>query len=112
MSNQINYWESVIAEYKASGLSQPVFCKQHGLSWNQFQYRWSQYNLSKRTLAKNNCAESSFESVTISRTSIKEARNELTELAIYLPNQIRCEVKMDLQHDAFSVLLKQLVTLC
>jgi len=40
MSELIQYWETIIDEYRASGLSQPVFCKQNGLSLNQFHYRW------------------------------------------------------------------------
>lgn len=48
MSELIQYWETIIDEYRASGLSQPVFCKQNGLSLNQFHYRWAQYNLARR----------------------------------------------------------------
>lgn len=117
MSEQINYWESIIAEYKVSGLSQPAFCKQNGLSCNQFQYRWYQHNLAKRvkqapSLFENNGMVSSFESITIAQAPGKDGVNYMTELAIHLPNKIRCDVKMDLRNDAFSTLLKQLVTLC
>lgn len=117
MSERINDWESIIAEYKESGLSQPAFCKQNGLSCNQFQYRWSQHNLAKRakqnsfTFEKNSMA-SSFESVTIAHSSPKDEMNDITELAIHLPNKIRCDFKMDIRHDSFATLLKQLVTLC
>ena len=119
MSEQIKYWEPIIEEYKASGLSQPAFCKQNGLSLNQFQYRWSQHNLAKRAKTKpfileNNVEVNSFEPVAI--TSVlsvpKEEINSIAELAIHLPNQIRCEVKMDLCTNVFSTLLKQLVALC
>ena len=34
MSEKTKYWETIIDEYKASGLSQPAFCKQNGLSLN------------------------------------------------------------------------------
>lgn len=117
MSGKINYWESIIAEYKTSGLSQPVFCKQNGLSCNQFQYRWSQHNLAQRAKKnsftfENNCVESSFESVTIAHSSPKDEMNHVAELAIHLPNKIRCDVKMNLRKDAFATLLKQLVALC
>ena len=117
MSEQINYWESIIAEYKVSGLSQPAFCKQNGLSCNQFQYRWSQHNLAKRAKQdpftfENNCMASSFESVIIAHPARRDEANHIAELAIHLPNKIRCDVKMDLCNDAFATLLKQLVTLC
>ena len=117
MSEQMNYWESIIAEYKTSGSSQPVFCKQNGLSCNQFQYRWSQHNLAKRVQKKpctieNNCVPSSFESVTIVHPPHKEENSHVAALAIHFPNKIRCDVKMDLCNDAFATLLKQLVAIC
>lgn len=121
MSEQNKYWDPIIEEYKASGLSQPAFCKQNGLSLNQFQYRWSQHNLARRATAntkpfvlKNNVEVNSFEPVAItSELSIpKEEITCIAELAIYLPNKIRCDIKMDLCTNAFAILLKQLVVLC
>ncbi len=117
MSEQENYWESIIAEYKVSGLSQPAFCKQNGLSCNQFQYRWYQHNLAKRakqppSLFENNVIAGSFESITIAQAPVKDEVNYMTDLAIHLPNKIRCDVKMDLRNNAFATLLKQLVALC
>lgn len=117
MSEQINHWESIIAEYRMSGLSQPAFCKQNGLSSNQFQYRWYQHNLAKRakqnpSTFENNCVANSFESVTIAHPAPKDEVNHVADLAIHLPNKIRCDVKMDIRNDAFATLLKQLVTLC
>jgi hypothetical protein len=117
MSEQMTHWESIIAEYKVSGLSQPAFCKQNGLSYNQFQYRWSQHNLAKRAKQnpftfENNCMASSFESVTIAHPASKDETKHVAEMAIHLPNKIRCDVKMDIRNDVFATLLKQLVTLC
>ena len=119
MSQQITPWEAIIAQYKESGLSQPTFCKQNGLSWNQFQYRWYQHNLAKKTKVKLAISENSspanlFEpiSLAISSPVSKEDAPSLAELAIYLPNQIRCEIKLDLHTPALATLLKQLVTLC
>ena len=119
MLEQIKYWEPIIDEYKASGLSQPAFCKQNGLSLNQFQYRWSQHNLAKRAktkpfIQKNNTEVNSFEPIAITSvlSAPKEEINSIAELAIHLPNQIRCDVKMDLRTNAFATLLKQLVALC
>ncbi|OGT47879.1 MAG: hypothetical protein A3F17_08655 [Gammaproteobacteria bacterium RIFCSPHIGHO2_12_FULL_41_15] len=117
MSKQMTYWESIIAEYKVSGLSQPAFCKQNSLSCNQFQYRWYQHNLAKRTKKnpftfENNCMANSFESVTIAHPASRDETNHVVELALHLPNKIRCDFKMDIRNDAFATLLKQLVVLC
>ncbi len=118
MSEQINYWESIISEYKISGLSQPAFCKQNGLSCNQFQYRWYQHNLALKTKVRaatsnNQSPQNSFEPVTITLPSIAPIQTtNVVELAIHLPNQIRCNVKIDLCANEFSTLLKQLVALC
>ena len=107
----------LIAEYKMSGLSQPAFCKQNGLSCNQFQYRWYQHNLAKRAekipfASEHNCVASAFESVTIAHPAPKDETNHVAELAIHLPNKIRCDVNMDLRNDVFATLLKELVALC
>ena len=119
MSELIQYWETIIDEYRASGLSQPVFCKQNGLSLNQFHYRWSQHNLARRAKAKpfilkNNAVGNLFEPVTITPllSAPKEEISHIAELAIHLSNRIRCDVKMDLRTEAFATLLKQLVALC
>lgn len=117
MSELIKYWETIIEEYKASGLSQPAFCKKNGLSCNQFQYRWYQHNLSNRakknsSTFEDNCFASSFESVTIAHPAPRSETDHVTGLVIHLPNKIRCDVKVDLRNNAFATLLKQLVALC
>lgn len=119
MQEQIKYWDAIIKEYKASGLSQPAFCKQNGLSLNQFHYRWAQHNLAKQAEKKtfildNNAVVNSFEPITItpSFSAPKEESNRMSELVIHLPNRIRCDVKMDLRTESFATLLKQLVALC
>lgn len=116
MSNQKQHWKAIIEQYQASGLSQPEFCKQNELSWNQFQYRWYQHNLALKTkapISSHEPPQNIFEPITITlpSTAPKQAIN-IVELAIYLPNQIRCDVKIDLCANEFSTLLKQLVTLC
>lgn len=118
MSNQKKYWNEIIERYKASGLSQPEFCKQNELSCNQFQYRWYQHNLALKAKARaatlsNKPSRNLFEPITITLPSIasKQTAN-VVELAIHLPNQIRCDVKIDLCANEFSTLLKQLVALC
>lgn len=114
MSEQIKYWESIIASYKMSGLSQPAFCKENGLSYNQFQYRWYLHNRAKKAPSsfEEHCLASSFESVTIAHPSQRDEANHIAELSIHLPNNIRCDIKMDLRNNALSTLLRQLVTLC
>lgn len=117
MSNQSNYWATIIERYKSSGLSQPEFCKQHELSWNQFQYRWNRYNSAAKSKARIAAIETkmkpSFETITIANPSIKTKQGSgISELVIHLPNQVRCDVSIDLGSNEFSILLKQLVSLC
>ena len=56
----------------------------------------------------------SFESVCINPSTLVAAEDvaQCAEVAVHLPNKIRCDIKMDLRNDAFATLLKQLVTLC
>jgi hypothetical protein len=103
MSNQKAHWEELFRRYKASGLSQPEFCKQNNISTNQFQYRWYERNkaLKVKTPVK------AFEPISVVSTT---AMTSAINLSIYLPNQIRCEVTTDL--NGFSPILSQLVQLC
>lgn len=116
MSQQNKYWDAVIEQYKASGLSQPDFCKQNELSCNQFQYRWYLHNRAEKTkvgVLDNASSLSDFESVTISTPEhVPQKETYVTELMIHLPNQISCAVKMDFRTNGFATLLKQLVALC
>lgn len=118
MSNQKQYWHEILERYQASGLSQPEFCKQNELSCNQFQYRWYQHNRmlkakTRAAISSNQPSPNLFEPITIALPSIvpKQTTN-VVELAIHLPNQIRCDIKIDLCANEFSTLLKQLVALC
>ena len=52
MSQQKKYWDAIIEQYKASGLSQTAFCKQNELSYNQFQYRWYLHNHAEKVKPK------------------------------------------------------------
>lgn len=119
MSKQKQHWIEIIDRYKASGLSQPAFCKLNELSCNQFQYRWSQHNLALKakgravTLSNQASPRDLFEPVTIASLSITPKQmTKVVELAIHLPNRIRCDVKIDLCANEFSILLQQLVALC
>jgi hypothetical protein len=118
MSQRNKYWNAIIEQYKASGLTQPDFCKQNELSCNQFQYRWYQHNSAEKAKAKlamrqNSESLNDFESVTISIPAhLPQKETYVTELMIHLPNKISCQVKMDLRTSGFATLLKQLVALC
>jgi hypothetical protein len=119
MSQRNKYWDDIIEQYRASGLSQPAFCKQNELSCNQFQYRWYLHNREKNAKSKlirhqDGASSHSFESVSISIPApiLQPEPNDVVELLIHLPNQISCVVKMDFRTNGFATLLKQLVTLC
>lgn len=105
MKNPKAYWEEVFSRYKASGLSQPEFCKQNNLSTNQFQYRWYEHNKA----LKAQVAEQ-FESISILSPPVIPVKTSIINLSIHLPNQIRCDVSTDL--DGLSPILAQLVQLC
>lgn len=116
MSQENKHWDAIIEQYKASGLSQPAFCKQNNLSYNQFQYRWYLYNRTKKTSIdtfNQNSSRCNFETVTISLAETFARQEEkVSEMMIHLPNQINIAVKMDLRRNGFSSLLKELVRLC
>lgn len=118
MSQQNKYWDGIIQQYKASGLSRPAFCKENELSYNQFQYRWYQHNCAEKANANSAISQDSralndFESVTISIPSHQQEKETfVTGLVIHLPNKISCEVRIDSRSNDFTALLKQLVALC
>ena len=92
MSSQKQHWNEIIERYKVSGLSQPQFCNQNELSFNQFQYRWYQHNLALKAKARaaklsNQASSKLFEPVTITARSVESKQTtNVVELAIYLPN--------------------------
>lgn len=106
MSKQKAYWEEIFSRYKASGLSQPEFCKLNNLSNNQFQYRW--YERNKALKAK--ALPAPFESISVVSTPTAPVMTSIINLSIHLPNQIRCDITTDL--NGFSPLLMRLVQLC
>lgn len=119
MSQRNKYWTGVIEQYKMSGLSQPAFCKDNELSWNQFQYRWSLHNRAEKAKAESTMHRDinkthAFESVSIfiPAPAPQTEDSDVVELMIHLPNQIRCSVKLALRSNGFNTLLKQLVALC
>ena len=117
MPKEVKKWNTVIEQYKASGLSQVVFCKEYGISRYQFQYRWSLYNRALKSgdtfeRCRDNATLSVFEPITIAMPSPVKEPSHITELVIHLPNRIRCDIKIDLSSNAATTLLKHLVSLC
>ena len=116
MSNVREDWSSIIERYKSSGLSQREFCTQQNVSWNQFHYRWSGYKsaskLKTRFIASASKTRAQFEQVTIATPPASKQAEGANVLAIHFPNQIRCDVAVDLESQAFALLLKTLVALC
>lgn len=99
--SQKAYWEEVFERYKASGLSQPEFCKQNNLSNNQFQYRWYERN---KALKAQTLLVKRFETISVTPNT---TTSRLINTAIHLPNKIRCDAAMTLQD--LSSLLSQWV---
>ena len=118
MSKEVKKWNAIIEQYKASGMSQVEFCKEYGISRHQFQYRWYLYNRALKSGAAlvgcgdNASAISTFEPITIAMPLPVKESSTITELVIHLPNQIRCNVTIDLGSKVVASLLKQLVSLC
>ena len=117
MSKSINAWEAILSQYKDSNLSQKDFCKEKGLSWNKFRYRWDRHNLSNKNheeplVLKNHPAKVSFEPVSIISSCQSKEEMTINEVSIHLPNRIRCDIKINLKANQLTTLLKQLVTLC
>ena len=116
MSKQNTNWDDIFTRYKASGLTQPAFCKQDNVPFNKFQYRWSKKTQIAKVDSKPNqkriSIENSFEPITISNLPLGSLSRNDIELVVHLPNQIRCEIKLDSGTHGFSTLLKQLVNLC
>jgi hypothetical protein len=118
MSKNSKDWEAIFAQYKGSNLSKKDFCKEEGLSWNQFRYRWDRKNLLKTVqsesliVERSHSAKASFEAVSIiSSCEPKELMN-INEVSIYLPNHLRCDIKINFEVNQLTTLLKQLVSLC
>ncbi len=100
------YWEDIFIRYKSSGQSQPAFCRENNLSHNQFHYRWHEHNKA----LKAQTSHSKFESVSLVPQDIKPLPAAKLAVKIHMPNQIRCDVVVDLKE--FASLLTQLVQSC
>lgn len=104
MSKQKAYWEEIFSCYKASGLSQPEFCKQNNLSNNQFQYRWYERN---KALKAQALSVERFETVSVASNATTSTP---VSTVIHLSNKIQCDVVVTLKD--LAPFLAQLVQLC
>lgn len=103
MSQKAN-WEEIFERYKASGLSQPEFCRRNSLSNNQFQYRWYERN---KALKAQALSVERFETVSVASNTTTSAP---ISAVIHLPNKIRCDAAVTIKD--LASLLSQLVQLC
>ena len=109
-------WDEVLQQYKNSGLSMQLFCKENKLSYEKFKYRWYRKNGLSNTKVPRSKIDSNpnaFEVITV--TDITRSTTSLdTDIAltIHLPNLIRCELKIGLNSNELPKLLQQLVSLC
>ena len=86
------YWEDIFIRYKSSGQSKPEFCRANNLSQNQFHYRWHEHN----KVLKAQTGDSKFESVSLIPQEIRALPTAKLAVKIHMPNQIRCDVAVDL----------------
>jgi len=115
MTEQDNYWQELFKEYKKSGLKRLEFCKLNGLTHTQFRYQWNKQRQKTQHVVKvmnPALTESLFEPVVITKIGDPAPANRIVDLAIHLPNKIRCDLKIDLNSPDFPFLLQQLVVVC
>ena len=116
MKNQSKYWDKIFTQYGESGLTRPAFCKQHDLSYSQFQYQWYKQNQTNRVISPRgmNPPEAHFfEAISVTIPTVESAPSvNALELVICLPNQVRFEIRGGLLSAELPALLKQLVAIC
>ena len=100
------YWAEIFIRYKASGLSQPAFCKANNLSNNKFHYRWSEHNKA----LKAQTGYSPFESVSVIPTDTRALVVPKINVKLHLSTPLRCDVALDLKE--LASLLTHLVQPC
>ena len=116
MNAKAEYWERLFKGYERSGLSQEDFCSEQGIPIAKFKYQWRKKIESggQKAGAPNKLGTSShFEPILISNNdSIHQESITSQSIIIRFPNQISCELKMDIKGKDFSSLLNQLRLLC
>lgn len=116
MKSKEEYWERVFKGYERSGLSQEEFCSEQGIPIAKFKYQWRKRIASENqnTDSQNESDKSShFEPILIrGMGSVHQEIQTSQSIIIQFPNQISCEVTMDIKSRDFSSLLNQLRLLC
>jgi hypothetical protein len=85
-------------------------CLNQSFVSNKACLRWHQHNLAVKNKSRIKTLETKtrpeFEAVTLARQSVAPKRvSNAIALTIHLPNQIRCDVAIDLDTNEFSTLL-------
>lgn len=116
MKSKEEYWELLFKGYERSGLSQEDFCGEQGIPIAKFKYQWRKKfgSRSPKADAQNKADKPRyFEPILISdKGSISQEHVTSQSIIIQFPNQISCEVKIDIKSKDFSSLLNQLRLLC
>ncbi|HAT8640018.1 TPA: hypothetical protein JBA00_15475 [Legionella pneumophila] len=116
MKSKEEYWECLFKGYERSGLSQEDFCSEQGIPIEKFKYQWRKKfgSRNNKTQSQNSSAKPThFEPVLISnKDSVHQEPVKNQSIIIQFPNQISCEVKIDITSKDFSSLLNQLRLLC
>lgn len=116
MKSKEEHWDRLFKGYERSGLSQEEFCSEQGIPIAKFKYQWR-----KRIASENQKANSQnksdkpihFEPILFShKDSVHQETRTTQSIIIQFPNQISCEVTMDIKSRDFSSLLNQLRSLC
>jgi hypothetical protein len=116
MKSKEAYWDRLFKGYEQSGLSQEDFCNEQEISLTKFKYQWRKKigTGSKKTDPQNKSDNHGhFEPILISKKDLAHQEPVSNQsITIQFPNQISCELKMDIKSKDFSSLLNQLRLLC
>ncbi|WP_115707365.1 IS66 family insertion sequence element accessory protein TnpA [Legionella sainthelensi] len=116
MKSREEHWEQLFKDYERSRLSQEDFCSEQGIPIEKFKYEWRKKfgSRSNKTKAQNSSDKPiHFEPILISnKDSVHKEPVKSQSIIIQFPNQISCEVKMDIKSKDFSLSLNQLRLLC
>lgn len=116
MKSKEEYWVRLFKGYEGSVLSQKEFCREQGLAISKFKYQWrKKFGARNNRPTRQNSSEKPgyFEPIVISRNdSVEPTPVASQSVIIQFPNQISCEVKIDIKSEDFSSLLNQLRLLC
>jgi hypothetical protein len=116
MKTKEEYCGRLFKGYERSGLSQEDFCSEQGIPIAKFKYQWRKRIASgsqKADSQNKSDKPSHFEPILISnQESVHQDTLTSQSIIIQFPNQMSCEVKMDIKSKDFYSLLNQLRLLC